>query len=337
MKRVHLPAHLKGSVEAEQNTAGEPAVSALQEHGFQETQVNLHFLICATSVLPYDRVLDIIASASAPGDARYQPHILRVTVPLLAPTSEDQARRWTVEFWPTIYKKNNPFGPHPSTVSRAEDEIQATVSRWINLARYAAQETFERGKGETVGAVIVRRNQGQDAFAVVAAGDARLHGIYQSSPLGVNNAMAHAVLRAIGLVARKRRAIAAGASLDYSTTDQANVFADEPLTPIESEVYAEETLPANGYLCVDLEIYITHEPCVMCSMAILHSRFSKVVFGKSMPRTGALGASAVDESTEAQNLRYGLFWRPDLNWKLLAWQWTDDEPERLSLSSVVHV
>lgn len=46
-----------------------------------------------------------------------------IPVPLLAPTSQVQAALWTSQFWPTMYRKNNPLGPHPSMVNRATDEI----------------------------------------------------------------------------------------------------------------------------------------------------------------------------------------------------------------------
>ncbi|KAL9032878.1 MAG: hypothetical protein Q9214_007774 [Letrouitia sp. 1 TL-2023] len=137
--------------------------------------------------------------------------------------------------------------------------------------------------------------------------------------------------------------------------EEGNYFADRPLTALERHIYSfDDTMAPNGYLCLDLEIYITHEPCVMCSMAILHSRFGKVVFGVPMPWTGGMAAEALrpdgsntgeidEEGTDGKgdekgNSRevelpkkkrpsYGLFWRRELHWRLLAWRWLDDEKE----------
>ena len=161
--------------------------------------------------------------------------------------------------------------------------------------------------------------------------------------------MAHAVMRAIGLVARKRRALL---SHDGLTTppvdpgaeeDNATSFADTPLTPTEAAVFSQDSLAKCGYLCLDLEMYVTHEPCVMCSMALLHSRFGKVVFGEQMMRTGGITAEVDGSDSAKGGLGYGLFWRPELNWKFLAWRWEGNgleegkEEEEYFLVEEVHV
>ena len=261
----------------------------------------------------------------------------------------------------------------------------------MGLARRVAEEVKELEIGEKVGAVVVDRHLNGGAKIVAIAGDARWNGKFRAeraaAGYGCGNAMAHAVIRAIGLVARKRRealhfsflsnssnATSSARSAEalrsnlikkattateseqeevkHSPATESTNFAETPLTPLETHFYTHNPIPANGYLCLDLDIYVTHEPCIMCSMAILHSRFGRVIFGEEMPRTGGMSAEVCNNNKNSsgreenvdddgydddkkerkdeermkgeEGLRYGLFWRPELNWKLLAWRWVDE-------------
>jgi tRNA-specific adenosine deaminase 3 len=237
--------------------------------------------------------------------------VCTIPVPLLAPTSQEQATLWTSTYWPTVYKKSNPFGPHFAVVAKAENDIREDVEKWMNMAEEVAKEVSITGSGEQIGVVVVERKEGI-ARPVVVAGDARWQDWPRSSS---GNATAHAALRAIAMVAaglKLREGIEQG-NEHATEPDGPLIFQDQPLGNFEQENYHPST-STDGYLCHDLEIYCTHEPCVMCSMAFMHSRFGKVVFRQRMPRTGGMCADG--------ELGHGLFWRKELNWQLLAWHWS---------------
>lgn len=72
----------------------------------------------------------------------------------------------------------------------------------------------------------------------------------------------------------------------------------------------------NNYLCHNLVVFTSIEPCVMCCMALLHSRIGKLVYMKEAS-TGALGSN------------YQLGDREGLNWKFEIWKWLGKENDIL--------
>lgn len=262
--------------------------------------------------------------------------ISTIPIPLLAPTSQVQAAMWSSQFWPTVYRKNNPLGPHPSMVARGTDEIKEDASLWMALAHRAALQAKETRIGEAIGAVIVQREGGK-AELVGLAGDARWHQESNGLLLGGTNPMTHCVLRAISMVAQKlvrheRRAAdlpVVVANLEY------DAFQDAPLTELEKQCFAQEHPNKDGYLCHSLELYVTHEPCVSCSMGILHSRMGRAVFCNHMPRSGGLSS---DDRPDGGGRGLGLFWRRELNWSLMAWEWErENVPNLPPLDPTTHV
>ena len=309
----------------------------IEQHNEASAPATLQFLACTTRSISSDRLHQLLLSTNAFAISQVEPHIRTIKVPVTPPLSHEQAKQLSQQYWPTVYKGGNPFGPHPALITRAVDEIQSQAGYYMGLATRAGKATSAEGKGELFGAVVVERSKSAGPSVVAVAGDARRENITEARSEGKGNVMAHAVMRVISMIANQRLSASDTHKTLETTEKQRNYFADEPLTALEKDIYSQSRLAPGGYLCLDLELYLTHEPCVMCSMAINHSRFGRVVFGQRMPRTGGLAADVVGDSTPsvveaAPRPCYGLWWCSQLNWKFLTWQWVDEDPPEIDLS-----
>lgn len=73
---------------------------------------------------------------------------------------------------------------------------------------------------------------------------------------------------------------------------------------------SEPSCNGTNYLLTGLTLFITHEPCIMCSMALLHSRVKEVFYIVPMPQTGGCGGSACLPALKGVNHRYSIaHWR----------------------------
>ncbi|KAI1107323.1 cytidine deaminase-like protein [Jackrogersella minutella] len=339
--------------------------------------------------LPFD---ELVKSLSTIELIRDDVFLGEIPVPLLAPTSQVQANMWSQQFWQAIYRKNNPLGPHPSTIARTESTLSRDASIWMAIAHQIAKKAQKAGMGEPIGAVVVKRtypgkaddakaddaktniakdpaaesdasNSDGDAEADIQAQDSKLNGeakettqivavagdarwVQQEKDDDTGNPMAHAALRVISVVAQKLVRAENRPQSDEPISEY-DCFQDKSLLNDEKIVYDAEHPCPDGYLCHDLELYLTHEPCTMCAMAILHSRIGKIIFRKRMPLTG--GMCSEDRGDDACGTSWscsdgkcgggqglGLHWRKELNWTLLGWEWESDDVEELTIDPHTH-
>ena len=65
----------------------------------------------------------------------------------------------------------------------------------------------------------------------------------------------------------------------------------DPTAHAEIIAMREAAQHLGNYRLVDCTLYVTLEPCAMCSGAMLHARITKLIYGASDPKTGACGSA----------------------------------------------
>lgn len=69
-----------------------------------------------------------------------------------------------------------------------------------------------------------------------------------------------------------------------------NIGENDPTAHAEIVALRRGGQALGNYRLTGCTLYVTLEPCAMCSMAMVHARLARVVYGASDPKTGAAGS-----------------------------------------------
>ena len=69
-----------------------------------------------------------------------------------------------------------------------------------------------------------------------------------------------------------------------------NITENDPTAHAEIVALRRAGQALGNYRLTGCTLYVTLEPCAMCSMAMVHARLARVVYGASDPKTGAAGS-----------------------------------------------
>ncbi|MFQ6403406.1 tRNA adenosine(34) deaminase TadA [Methylophilus sp. 'Pure River'] len=70
----------------------------------------------------------------------------------------------------------------------------------------------------------------------------------------------------------------------------APISLSDPTAHAEIQAMRAAAQHLGNYRLVDCTLYVTLEPCAMCSGAIQHARIARLVYGASDPKTGCCGS-----------------------------------------------
>lgn len=70
----------------------------------------------------------------------------------------------------------------------------------------------------------------------------------------------------------------------------APISLNDPTAHAEIQAMRDAAQHLGNYRLVDCTLYVTLEPCAMCSGAIQHARISRLVYGANDPKTGCCGS-----------------------------------------------
>ncbi|XP_028558139.2 putative inactive tRNA-specific adenosine deaminase-like protein 3 isoform X1 [Podarcis muralis] len=197
--------------------------------------------------------------------------------PLTRPQYEEASSHWPVSF-----HENKRISRALSGCLFTPSE-KAAMQSHMELAIRAAREGAWLSM-EPVGAVVVDQASGR---VLAVAHDCR-RGF---------NPLLHAAMVCIDLVACGQ----GGGAYDYKD------YAACTFLQLDSDSgHSSSSGDGLPYICTGYDMYLTREPCVMCAMALVHSRIGRVFYGVPSPH-GALGTKYHIHRRKDLNHRFEVF------------------------------
>lgn len=225
--------------------------------------------------------LDSLLPSDAVGhDGLGEPFMVKVPArpPLTRPQFELASKHWPTSFHEdkqvTVALRGELFSPLQ----------KARMHVYMMSALDAAKAGSELGN-EAVGAVMVDPAMER----VIAVG----HDCRGDHPLH------HAVMVCIDLVSRSQ-----GGGCYSFDRYPACVFTS--LSSDSSQKTTSTEATSQPYICTGYDLYVTREPCVMCAMALVHSRIGRVFYGVASA-DGAFGTKYKIHSQKDLNHRFEVY------------------------------
>ncbi|KAH9160662.1 cytidine deaminase-like protein [Lactarius sanguifluus] len=192
--------------------------------------------------------------------------------------------------WPTVFAPRRKGEPEDWTRARAHWACAA-------MARVVQEAHAARAAGELPIASYVPAPPDEPTWPSYLARDMRVSSVHP---------LRHAVLNVVRALSDPTTTFAAPAALSPSLSPSPPASAAPGPSPTAGVMTALAAKNGQHYLLTSRALFTTHEPCVMCSMALLHSRVKEVFFLIPMERTGGCGGAVCVPRLEGVNHRFAI-------------------------------
>ena len=214
-----------------------------------------------------------------------------VQVATLPALTRDQFQ-FSKQFWPISFHEDKSLSAVVNCSLFSTDDV-VKMKEHMALAIKTAEQGREKDKCSFRGAVIV-----DPVSNTVISCAYDLVELKRERPNDTGHPLHHATMVAIDLAAKAQ---GGGAYGNYSD------LIKEPGYGLYCNFQFYQTIPKESfYICTGLDAYLTFEPCVMCAMALLHSRIRRVFYG-ARHEEGALGSAYKIHSQKALNHNFFVF------------------------------
>uniref|UniRef100_A0A8C9R9F0 Adenosine deaminase tRNA specific 3 n=1 Tax=Scleropages formosus TaxID=113540 RepID=A0A8C9R9F0_SCLFO len=258
----------------------------------------LEIIVCLVRDLPATgdergkSIAELLSSADVDTSALGEPFLVKIPAspPLTRPQFELASKHWPTSFHEdkqvTVALRGDLFTPGEKA------KMQGFMETAIAAARAGQREGMQ-----PVGGVIVD----PQTERIVAVG----HDCSQGA-----HPLQHAVMVCIDLVARAHGGGAHQykyAHCKFSEAGSPPRLRNGSALGLEVKGNVDELEPnALPYICTGCDLYVTREPCVMCAMALVHSRIGRVFYGAAS-LDGALGSRYKIHTQKGLNHHFDVF------------------------------
>lgn len=277
---IEIDSDSVSTIEKDMNKQEDPGNTGKNEKNTSKKNIRLFILLC-------QKHQESKLSALLQGPLQsFQLSPVIINVPKYAAlTLEEFHEKRKRGSWPEIFKRSP-----PRNVLKI-DELPI-VYKYMRLALKEATISADRGD-VGVGAVLV--NTERDIAVFSSGATQNVHPLQHAAMCCIEGVASKQREEDAIQGARRSRKSTKSELLEsknsVSTNNVVSNVNDNNPTPkknIASNKNITSTCPQ--YLCTGFDAYLTHEPCTMCAMALVHSRVKRVFYGTSNLSAGGLGS-----------------------------------------------